>query len=102
MDPELAELYCETCDRVTEHELRYSGRLLESISCTVCGTHLDVPPREMLPSYLADLEQRVVSKPRRLARRASQDPVGFVRALPRAIVRQPVKILAELRSIFRN
>jgi len=102
MSVELAELHCETCDEVTEHELHYSGRLLESTRCTVCGTHLDVAARAMLPSYLADLEQRIVSKPRRMVRRAGEDPRGFLRGLPRAIARQPAKILAELRSIFRH
>lgn len=102
MSVELAELHCETCDRLTDHELHYTGRLLESTRCTVCGTHLDVPARDMLPSYLADLEQRIVSKPGRMVRRAGQDPRGFLRALPRAVIRQPAKFWAELRSIFRH
>lgn len=102
MSHEVAELYCETCDRDTEHELHYSGRLLESVRCTVCGRHLDVRTRDMLPAYLADLEQRLVSKPRRLARRAGRDPVGFLRQLPRAIARQPGKLLEELRSVLRR
>lgn len=102
MSTEVAELHCETCDRVTEHTLHYTGRLLESVRCTVCGAHLDVPPRDMLPSYLADLEQRVVSKPARLWRRAGEDPRGFLRTLPGAIARQPVKLLRELGSIFRH
>ena len=101
MSTELTELHCETCDRVTEHELRYTGRLLDSVRCTVCGAHLDVPARDMLPSYLADLEQRVASKPGRLLRRAAQDPAGFLRYLPGAVARQPGKIVGELRSIFR-
>jgi hypothetical protein len=102
MSVELAELHCETCDRDTEHELHYSGRLLESTRCTVCGAHLDVPARDMLPAYLADLEQRVVSKPRRMAARVGKDPLGFARQLPGAIARQPRKFLGELRSIFRH
>lgn len=102
MSVELAELRCETCDRVTDHELHYSGRLLESVRCTVCGAHLDVPARDMLPSYLADLEQRVVSKPGRLWRRAAADPRGFARSLPGAVLRQPGKLLRELAAIFRH
>ena len=102
MSVETAELHCETCDAVTDHELHYTGRLLESTRCTVCGTHLDVPPRDMLPTYLADLEQRIVSKPRRMLRRAGQDPMGFLRSVPGAVVRQPAKLLGELRSIFRH
>ncbi|MET0525717.1 MAG: hypothetical protein ABWZ91_13005 [Nocardioides sp.] len=102
MSVELADLHCETCDQVTEHELHYSGRLLESTRCTVCGAHLDVPTRDMLPAYLADLEQRVVSKPRRMVQRVAKDPLGYARQLPRAIVRQPAKFFAELRSVFRH
>lgn len=102
MSVEFAELRCETCGEVTEHELHYTGRLLESVRCTQCGTQLDVPARDMLPSYLADLEQRVLSKPARLLRRAGNDPGGFTRQLPKAIARQPVKLFNELRSIFRR
>jgi len=102
MSTELAELHCETCDRVTEHELQYTGRLLDSVRCTVCGAHLDVPARDMLPSYLADLEQRVASKPARMLRRAAKDPTGFAKGLPGAVARQPAKIVRELRSIFRH
>ena len=102
MSTEIAELHCETCQRVTDHELHYTGRLLESTRCTECGAHLDVPARDMLPTYLADLEQRVTSKPLRLWRRAGQDPRGFLRALPGAVLRQPRKLAGELRSIFRH
>ena len=95
MSVELADLHCETCDQVTEHELHYSGRLLESTRCTVCGAHLDVPARDMLPAYLADLEQRVVSKPRRMVRRVGpRTRSASLRQLPRAIARQPAKFLA--------
>lgn len=102
MNVEIADLQCETCDQVTEHELLYTGRLLDSVRCTVCGAHLDVPPRDMLPSYLADLEHRVASKPLRMMRRLGKDPVGYARRLPGAIARQPAKFLDELRSIFRH
>ena len=102
MNVELADLHCEQCDQVTEHELHYAGRLLESTRCTVCATQLDVPAHELLPAYLVDLEQRVASKPRRVARRAGRDPLGFARQLPRAIARQPGKFADELRSIFRR
>lgn len=102
MSVRLADLHCEQCDEVTEHELHYSGRLLESTRCTVCDTHLDVPPRDMLPAYLLDLEQRVASKPGRMARRAERDPWGYARQLPRALARQPRKFAEEIISIFRR
>lgn len=99
---EHANLACETCDRETEHELHYAGRLLESTRCTVCGTHLEISHRALLPAYLLDLEQRVASKPRRMLRRVRQDPVGYLRSLPAAILRQPGKLIGELWSLVRR
>jgi predicted Zn finger-like uncharacterized protein len=97
---EHADLQCEVCNRVTEHELHYAGRLLESVRCTSCGHRFEVTPRALVPAYLQDLEQRVVSKPRRMIRRTRQDPVGYLRGIPRAVLRQPGKLLGELRSLF--
>ncbi len=97
-----AELVCETCDQVTDHELHYAGRLLESVRCTRCGSHMELSQRALLPAYVHDLEQRVASKPRRLWHRAARERGHFLRGLPRAIVRQPRKFLEELRTIVRR
>ena len=102
MSVEWADLACETCGEIREHELHYAGRLLESTRCTVCGTEVEVTPRAMVPAYLRDLEQRVVSKPGRMLRRAARDPVGFARYLPGAIARQPAKFARELWAIVRH
>ncbi len=97
-----ADLACETCNDVTEHELHYAGRLLESVRCTRCGTHMELSQRVLLPAYAHDLEQRIVSKPRRLWHRASRDPKTFVRTLPGALLRQPVKFVREFWSLVRR
>ncbi len=97
-----AELACETCERVTEHELHYAGRLLESVRCTECGSHLELSQRALLPAYVHDLEQRVTSKPRRLVHRAARDPRGFWTGLPRALARQPGKFLREFWALVRR
>lgn len=102
MSTAMAELKCETCDEVTEHELHYAGRLLESVRCTRCGTHMELSQRALLPAYAHDLEQRVASKPRRLVHRAIRDPKGFARGLPAALLRQPVKFLREFWSLVRR
>ena len=103
MSVELADLHCETCDQVTEHELHYSGRLLESTRCTVCGAHLDVPTRDMLPAYLADLEQRVVEQaaPDGAARRPRTRAAMRDSCRGRSPGSRPSSC-AELRSIFRH
>lgn len=97
-----ADLLCETCDEVTEHELHYAGRILESVRCTRCGRHMELSQKALLPAYVHDLEQRVASKPRRLVHRAVRDPQAFLRGLPTAVLRQPVKFLREFRSLFRR
>ena len=40
-----AELHCEVCDDLTDHELHYTGRLLDSVRCTRCGTHVELSSR---------------------------------------------------------
>ncbi len=102
MSVEHAELRCETCNDVTDHELHYAGRLLESVRCTRCGSHLELSPRALLPAYAMDLEKRIVSKPRRMWHRASRDPLGYARQLPGAVLRQPKKFLREFWSLVRR
>jgi len=102
MTVEFAELRCERCDLVTEHELHYAGRLLESVRCTRCGHQIAMTQRALVPAYLHDLEQRVASKPQRLYHRALRDPRGFFTTLPRAVLRQPGKLARELWSLVRR
>jgi len=102
MTAEFSNLECEHCERVTEHELHYAGRLLESVRCTRCGHQMALSHRALVPAYLQDLEHRVVTKPQRMRRRAAQDPHGFWSGLPRAILRQPGKFARELWSLVRR
>jgi hypothetical protein len=97
-----ADLACETCGQVTDHELRYAGRLLEWTRCSVCGTQVEVTPRVMLPAYARDLEQRLASKPRRMLRRWRDDPVGYTKGLPASILRQPLKLAREVWGLVRR
>jgi hypothetical protein len=99
---EYATLDCGSCGRRCEHELRYAGRLLHTTTCNCCGHVVEVSPGTMIPAYLHDLEQRVASKPARLARRARQDPRRFLRELPTALMRQPAKLTGELWSLVRG
>ena len=102
MSIEHAELHCETCEQVTNHELHYAGRLLGAVRCTTCGTQLELSQRALLPAYARDLESRLISKPRRMLRRTARHPATFIRQLPRAILRQPKKFLMEFWSLIRR
>ncbi len=96
---ERSELMCSTCGRETPQDALYAGRLLTHITCTVCGTVVHFEGADLKEEYLADLRHRLQSKPRRLWHRATKHPVRFVATLPGAIVRQPGKLLRELRSV---
>ncbi len=100
MTVEHAEFRCSACGQTAEHDLRYAGRLLESTRCHACGHVVEMQPRALLPAYLHDLEQRVASKPARLLQRASDDRIGFLRSLPGALARQPLKLARELWTVI--
>jgi DNA-directed RNA polymerase subunit RPC12/RpoP len=97
---EHAEFRCSACGQTAEHDLRYAGRLLESTRCHACGHVVELQPKALLPAYLLDLEQRVTSKPARMLQRANDDRGGFIRSLPMALARQPVKLARELWTVI--
>lgn len=99
---EHAVLTCSSCGEETEHELRYTGRLLHSTTCSACGFVVRHEQRDLLAAYLHDLEHRLASKPVRLLRRARRDPVTFARSLPHAVARQPLKLARELWTVLRR
>lgn len=102
MNTEHAVLTCSSCGLESEHELQYMGRLLHSTRCTACGHIVRHEQRDLYSAYLRDLEHRVISKPRRLLRAASSEPRSFVLGLPRALLRQPAKILEEVWTLWRR
>ena len=55
-----------------------------------------------MSTYLRDLEHRLLTKPQRLARRAWREPAEFVLSFPRAVLRQPAKLVDELLTVFRR
>lgn len=96
------ELTCHSCHRLAEHELTYAGRILASSRCTACGHLVRHEEHDLRAAYLHDLEQRLLSKPGRMVRRALRHPMRFVASLPAAIVTKPAKMLAELRAVLRR
>lgn len=102
MSVEYADFPCTACGETVEHELRYAGRLLESTRCCNCDHVVELEQWVLLPAYLHDLEQRVVSKPARLMHRANTDRLGFLLSLPRAVARQPLKIAREVWTVIKR
>jgi hypothetical protein len=102
MTAEHAVLTCSSCGVESDHELRYTGRLLHSTRCTGCGHVVRHEQRELYTAYLRDLEQRLASKPMRLIRAASREPRRFIVDLPKAVLRQPGKIAAEVWTLWRR
>lgn len=94
---EHAVLLCQNCGEETDHHLAYAGRLLVLTECQHCGHTIE---RDVRSRYLADLRQRVATKPFRMLRRFVRHPLGFTSSLPRTTVRKPSELLAEVRLVW--
>lgn len=94
---EHATLLCEGCRQESSHRLAYAGRLLVVTECLSCGHAVQ---RDVRCRYLADLRQRVLTKPGRMLRRLRRHPVGFATSLPRTTVRKPWELIEEVRLVW--
>jgi hypothetical protein len=98
-----AALLCSRCRETTDHRFVYAGRILTHTECENCGHVVHARNQSDLEhEYVLDLKQRLRTKPRRLARRASKHPLKFLIALPKAILRQPVKLIGEFRTVRKE
>jgi NMD protein affecting ribosome stability and mRNA decay len=95
-------LTCVACGQECEHELIVVGRLLHSTRCSSCGHVVRHEQRDLMSAYLRDLEHRVLTKPQRMLRRALREPRTFMLTLPGALLRQPVKLADEVRTLLRR
>ncbi len=96
-NPTRTELRCARCAATTEHELAYAGRLLVTSRCTRCGEQI---VRDVRREYVADLGDRIRSKPRRIVRRLRRHPVTFSAGLPRTVVAKPLRVFDEVRLVL--
>ena len=102
MTDNMTELTCVACGQECPHELVMVGRLLHSTRCSACGHVVRHEQRDLMSSYLRDLEHRVLTKPQRMMLRAMREPGSFLLELPLALARQPAKLLDEIRTLLRR
>lgn len=95
-------LQCTTCRDETLHDLAYAGRLLVGARCTRCEGTTSASGDALLGKYLADLANRVSTKPYRLAQRARSHPLDVLRRLPAATLRQPRKLVEEAKVLVAH
>ena len=95
-----ALLACHECSGEHLHEVTYAGRLLASTVCSNCGHTVARDLPGLRRAYLADVEHRVRTKPRRMLRRVIRHPVSFALDLPGALLVKPAKMEAELRVLY--
>ena len=93
-------LACSHCHGEHLHEVTYAGRLLASTVCSNCGHRIAKHLALLRRAYLADVEHRVRTKPRRMLRRVIRHPVAFAVDLPGALLVKPAKMQAELRVLY--
>lgn len=100
--PVIVTLRCGQCGRETPHELHYAGRLLALTECGVCGFTIRHSGSDMKSSYVADLGQRLATKPRRMLRRFARHPLRFASGLPASVLAKPRGIIDEWQTVFRR
>src|SRR4029450_11616125 len=93
-------LDCGHCSGEPLHEVTSAGRLLASTVCSNCGHRIAKDLSVLRRAYLADVEQRIRTKPRRILRRVIPHPVPFALNLPGAMLAKPAKMEAELRVLY--
>jgi C4-type Zn-finger protein len=93
-------LACHHCSGEHLHEVTYAGRLLASTVCSNCGYRIAKDLPGLRRAYIADVEHRVRTKPRRMLRRVIRHPVAFALDLPGALLVKPAKMEAELRVLY--
>jgi C4-type Zn-finger protein len=96
----IVTLGCSQCHGEHLHEVTYAGRLLASTVCSNCGHRIAKDLAGLRRAYLADVEHRVRTKPRRMLRRVIRHPVAFALDLPGALLVKPAKMEAELRVLY--
>jgi hypothetical protein len=94
---ENAALVCSRCGDETPHDLAYAGRLLVKITCTQCGKTIE---RDLRAEYLADLSQRVATKPKRMLKRFCRNPLGFAGSLPKTVPAKPRELLSDVKLVW--
>ncbi len=95
-------LECSNCGGEHLHELTYAGRLLASSVCSYCGFRVEHDLGDLRREYVHDVEQRLLTKPRRMAQRALHHPVSYLAMLPVAVLTKPAKVLAEWNALRRR
>ena len=96
----IVTLGCHHCHGAHLHEVTYAGRLLASTLCSNCGHQIAKDLAGLRRAYIADVEHRVRTKPRRMLRRVIRHPVAFALDLPGALLVKPAKMEAELRVLY--
>lgn len=94
-DPPLVVLTCERCRAERLHQVEYVGHLLLATHCAACG--LEIRPRRpsIRREYTQQLEERILTKPRRMLEALKADPRGYVRHLPAAVLTKPCRLGGE-------
>ena len=96
---QVAVLLCAMCNRETEHQVTYAGRLLATAKCSACGAVMRHDTHDLRKAYVKDLEHRLATKPWRIVKRILTEPNYLFKGLPKAIRKQPKKFIEEAKEL---
>lgn len=93
-----ATLYCVTCDEDTVHHVMYKGDQVYRITCTKCGTTIQMDQEYINHHYKEDFVRRVLTKPARMSIEMQKDLDGFLRSLPFRVITKPFRVAREINE----
>jgi len=93
-----SSLVCPDCGQQTLHDLHYAGPVLHEITCAECGK-ASYAHHHPVGGYLLEWRGRLLSKPRRMYREVSKNPIILFR-LSRRVVSKPTRVTREFFEVL--
>ena len=94
-----ADLYCLNCNKDTLHEVTYMGDSIEKIICMECETTLEIDEKIIVSTYVAEIFNRVRTKPERMSKESKADLSKFLRSIPFRVVTKPYRMIKEYKTV---
>ena len=94
-------LLCSHCFKESEVRITYLGNSLVKITCESCGYVTKVSSESIPRSLSKDWKHRILTKPLRIAREVSHNPLHFASTFPLRLLTKPLRIVRELEKSLK-
>ncbi|RLE13590.1 hypothetical protein DRJ04_04045 [Candidatus Aerophobetes bacterium] len=91
-------LRCSHCFKDSSTKIVYSKNSAVKIICENCGYTVRIPQSSKPEFSIVDWEQRLLTKPLRIALEIKKDSFHFISTFPLRLVTKPLRIARELEK----